>query len=179
MQKKSGKVSLQTDKDIFRKKCSDIRKELGRINLLDKIIALDEYKKAKTVFIYVSFGSEVETHNLIKKTLKSKRVVVPYCADKDGHMFACEINSFSDLKPGNFGILEPEKPKRYEGNIDLAVVPGLGFSKDGYRIGYGKGYYDRFLNQKNIYTVGICHRELVFDEIPHDCNDVKLDKIIF
>ena len=177
MQEKLKKASLQTKND-FRKKCSDIRKGLNKINMDEEILSLKEFKESETVFIYISFKDEVETHNLIKTALKEKRVVVPYCVDNNGHMIACEIESFSDLVPGSFGILEPKNPKEFEGKIDFALVPGLGFSESGYRIGYGKGYYDRFLNGKSIYKVGICHKELFFDEIPHDDFDIKLDKII-
>lgn len=162
----------------FRNNCLNKRKELKNKDLTDKILNLKEYKESKTVFIYVSFGSEIETYNLICEALKNKTVLVPYCVDSFGKMIAVKIESTDDLKDGMYGIKEPKSPIEYEGNIDFAVVPGVAFSKEGYRVGYGKGYYDRFLKKHKTFSVGICHDELLFDKVPYDEFDVKLDMII-
>lgn len=165
-------------KKEFRKKCIDIRNKLDNIDLEEKILNTYEYKNSKTVFIYVSFGSEVNTLPLIEKALMEKTVLVPLCLDKSGNMIACKINSISDLKEGMFGILEPKSKEEYIGKIDFSVVPGVAFSYEGKRIGYGKGYYDRFLSRYDTFSVGICHDELLFKEIPSDSFDAKLNMII-
>ena len=110
--------------------------------------------------------------------VKDKKVLVPYCVDDAGTMIPCEIRSFSDLKEGRYGILEPLNAEEYRGKIDFSVVPGLAFSYDGYRIGYGKGYYDRFLNGRDTFSVGLSYDELLFDKIPVNEYDVKLNMII-
>lgn len=166
------------DKSILRKQYKEIRKNLNYGDFSLKIADLKEYKNANTVFIYVSFDDEAKTEKLILKALSEKRVLVPYCVDKDGTMIACEIKSPDDLKTGLYGIKEPVNPKEYKGKIDLAVVPALAFSKDGYRLGYGKGYYDRFLDKNPCVSVGLSFDELLFDEIIHFEYDKKVDIII-
>ncbi len=165
-------------KNEFRKICLEKRKALRRIDLTEQILSLPEYKKADTVFIYISYRDEIETHNLIKEALKTKRVLVPLCLNLEGDMVAVEIKSFDELKEGAFGILEPQSKIRFEGEIDFALVPGVAFSREGYRIGYGKGYYDRFLKNKGIFKTGACHEELLFDTVPCDEFDVRLNMII-
>ena len=165
-------------KKEFRKKCAGIRKNLEVKDLSDKILNLPEYKNADTVFIYISFASEVNTHSLIKKALSEKTVLVPYCLDDNGSMIAVKITDLSDLKEGRFGILEPVNTREYKEKIDLCIVPGLAFSKEGYRMGYGKGYYDRFLCARDTFKVGLTYDELLFDTIPFDSYDVKMNMII-
>ena len=165
-------------KKEFRKICLEKRRTLNRVDLTPKTTSIPEYKNADTVFIYISYRDEIETHNLIKEALKTKRVLVPLCLNTDGDMIAVEIKSFDELKEGAFGILEPQSKIQFEGEIDFALVPGVAFSFDGYRIGYGKGYYDRFLKDKNIFKTGVCHDELLFDTVPREEFDVRLNMII-
>ena len=85
-----------------------------------------------------------------------------------------------DLRIGSYGILEPcgKLFEEYE-NIDVAVIPGMGFDLDGNRLGRGKGYYDRFLAKaKNVYKVGICFPFQFFKEIPATVFDVRMDKVL-
>lgn len=164
-----------------------LRKELlslrdsssGKSLSMSQLEDFDEYKGAKTVFCYVSAGSEVDTHTLLKEILVFKRVVVPYCIDKCGNMIAVEIKSFAELKEGLFGILEPIHPKEFpKKEIDFAIVPAIAFDKEGYRLGYGKGYYDRFLSDISPFKLGVCKKELLTQSLPHDEFDVKVDKIL-
>ena len=146
---------------------------------LSQLEEFAEFKNAKTIFCYVSAGSEVKTHFLIEKMLKEKRVVVPYCTDKEGNMIAVEIKSLDDLKEGLFGIAEPVSPIEFsKEKIDFAIVPAIAFDKNGYRLGYGKGYYDKFLSDITPYKLGVCKSELYVEELPHDELDVKMDKVI-
>ncbi len=165
-------------KGQFRKDCLEKRKQLKTCDLTKEILNLKEYKESKTVFIYVSYGSEISTAELIKEALKEKTVLVPYCIDGFGKMIAVKIKSMDDLKAGMYGIKEPKCHTEYEGSIDLTIVPGVAFSKEGYRIGYGKGYYDRFLKAHKTFSLGICHHELLFDKVPFNEHDVKINKIL-
>ena len=165
-------------KSKFRKECLEKREKIKRQNLDLKVFGLEEYKNAKTVFIYLSTPFEIDTMGILHKALKEKTVLVPYCVDDKGNMIACKIDSLYDVKEGRFSILEPKKPIEYTKNIDFTLVPGVAFSKDGYRIGYGKGYYDRFLKTHKTFSVGLSYDELLFDKIPTDSFDVKLNMII-
>ncbi len=157
----------------------------------NELFALPEFRRAKTVMFYVSFRSEVETEKMIRNALNlRKRVVVPVV---DGEKIeAIEIKNFEkELTEGSFGIKEPKKELRKrvdQKEIDLVVVPGVVFDKTGGRLGYGRGYYDRFLKSKSIELrmAGSPQRALIglaFDlqitrKIPLVEKDVRVDKIV-
>lgn len=171
---------MADEKAIARKKLLETRNRLPSCAISKEALSdFKEFTDSKTVFCYVSVGSEVETHSFIKEILSEKRVVVPRCTDSHGNMIAVEIKSFNELKEGFFGILEPvsavEFPKE---RIDFAIVPGIAFDKNGYRLGYGKGYYDRFLYGISPFKLGVCKKELLAESLPHDEYDVKMDMVI-
>ena len=94
-------------------------------------------------------------------------------------MIASEIKSLDELKEGMFGIYEPINPKEFpKSEIDFVIVPGIAFDSDLYRLGYGKGYYDKFLSDISPFKLGICKKELFLERLPHDKYDVKMDKFI-
>ena len=91
------------------------------------------------------------------------------------------INSFNDMVSGSFGIREPDTEKCVEVtdfSASLCVVPAIAFDKRKYRLGYGKGYYDRFLKNYAYKSVGVCYNNLVVDELPADEYDIPVDIII-
>lgn len=140
------------------------------------------YQKSKVILFYVSFGSEVETKEMIKESfLNKKRIVVPVILEQN--LVLSEIYSFDELKKGTYGILEPDRkflriisPQE----IDLFVVPGIVFDFKGYRIGYGKGYFDRLLPQKrqNAQVIGLAFYLQLVNNILHEKHDIPVDKII-
>lgn len=177
------------DKKILRKEMIRKRDELSPLeiqNLSEKVISRviesDIYKNSKNIFTFVSFKSEVFTHNFIKNSiLNGKKIFIPHIIDKTMH--PVELKDFKDLEIGFYNILSmPEdKIKISKGDeIDLVIVPGLIFGKNMYRIGYGGGYYDKFLSNKEIsaYKLGICYDFQVIDEIQNDIYDIPVDKII-
>ncbi|MDD3653899.1 MAG: 5-formyltetrahydrofolate cyclo-ligase [Desulfotomaculaceae bacterium] len=120
--------------------------------IIEKIIAMKEYLQAGTVMVYLDFRNEVQTESLVRKALAAeKRVVVPL-TDVSRHELKLSIlgNYPDDLQPGAYGILEP-RPNCFRpiepGEINLVIVPGVAFDLCGNRLGYGGGYYDRFLTQ--------------------------------
>ena len=171
---------MANEKTALRKSLLSLRNSSPEKSLfLSHLESCNEFKEAETVFCYVSAGSEVNTHEFIKEILPLKRVVVPYCTDKCGNMIAVEIKSFDELEEGLFGIPEPINPKEFsKEEIDFAVVPAIAFDKEGYRLGYGKGYYDRFLSDINPFKLGVCKDELFIETLPHDEYDVKMDKVL-
>ena len=158
--------------------------------LISKLQLLDEFCKASMVFVYVDAKNELPTKDLIKYLLKCN---VAVCVPKtltDGRMKAIRILDLEkDLQPGRFGILEPVVEGKNEivsgDKIDIAIVPGLAFDRLGNRIGYGKGYYDRFFMENSltgdIYKIGVCYAFQLLDSVDEVCcdeNDVKMDVII-
>jgi len=151
--------------------------------LLEKLIAGEYLKGIDTVFIYVSTGSEVSTFQSIEFMLNNSiRVCVPKITGK-GEMQAVEIKSLNDLVPGKFGIYEPVGDDVIDlAAKDVALVPGVAFDKEGCRIGYGGGYYDRyfskFQNLKGVYKLGICYDFQLVDRLPYDKHDVKMNEVL-
>ena len=167
------------EKKLFRKEVLKTRKSLpprkADLNCFKNNIY---FKEAKVVFCYVSFENEISTLDLIQELLKEKRVVVPYCTDKEGSMICVEIKNMAELETGSYGISEPKIPIEFDKKeIDFCIVPGLAFDSFGGRIGFGKGYYDRFLKGTNAYKLGICHKELFFSSIPKDELDISMDEV--
>lgn len=150
--------------------------------IFEKLISCDEYKKADQILCYVSYGDEISTNDIIEYSLNiGKKVAVPYCVDDKGTMEFYYINSFDDLVIGSFGIREPsikkcDKVTNFDNSI--IVVPALSFDKNGYRIGYGKGYYDRFLQKHPLKSIGLCYNTLVLDELPIDKYDRNVNIVI-
>ena len=150
-----------------------------------KLFNLPEFKKAKTILFYVSMRSEVRTEQMIKQALKlGKRVVVPISDVKERELILSELKDFDkELEPGTFNILEPNKEfirKISPEELDLIIVPGVAFDKDGHRIGYGMGFYDKFLSslKKRIPVVGLAYELQMVDDIPVHDKDVTMDKIV-
>jgi 5-formyltetrahydrofolate cyclo-ligase len=118
--------------------------------IFSKIIKDVNFINANTIFTYVSFDSEIDTHRFINYALSiGKNICVPKVVNKQKIMKAYRISSLKELKKSNYGILEPVNENTnevYKENIDLAFFPGLAFDNKGGRIGYGGGYYDKFFS---------------------------------
>ncbi|MPM47880.1 putative protein YqgN [bioreactor metagenome] len=178
------------EKKILRNKILSIRDSLNRNEkeimdneIFNKLKNTELYKNARNIFIYISFSNEINTINIIKKALEDKKdVFIPKIYKTNKSMKAIKLNSFDDLKKNSMGILEPIDDSKYieKENIDLIVVPGVVFDKDCNRIGYGGGYYDRYLKDiayKNNKVV-LAYDLQVIDKIENEKHDIKVDYII-
>lgn len=153
--------------------------------MIRTLTALDDYKRAKRVAVYVSWNSEVNTHPLIEQALNDgKRVAVPYCVPKTRDMKMLEITRFpDDLKPGTMGILEPDPavcPEMAPEAIDLIIVPGVGFTERGERLGYGGGFYDRYLPKLKATAaqIALAPEFQILDTLPVEAHDQRVPTII-
>lgn len=141
----------------------------------------DEYRNCESIFLYASCGSEVCTDSIMHRAFADgKRVAFPRCIDKNGNMKFYYINSSSELILGYYGIkAPPTHTEAYFGNENtLCIVPGLAFSIDGYRLGYGKGYYDRFLSEFKGVSIGLCYDVCLCKTLPTDEYDKKVNYLI-
>ena len=149
--------------------------------IIRNITQCEEYKICKRLFTYVSLPDEPSTKELIEFALADgKEVFVPKCENSTGLMTFRAINSFSELKKGYFSVPEPDfsAPECKASNSDdLCIVPGTAFDIKGSRIGYGRGYYDRFLSDFKGFTIGLCFYECFISEIPSDENDVPVNAV--
>ena len=150
------------------------KKELSTI-IVDKLLNLDIYKKAKVIALYRSLKDEVDTSLLIAKSLKEKIVLLPKVMDNK--MIFIRINQDTIFKKSTFGVLEPIG-EVFNDNIDLIIVPGVSFDKELNRLGFGSGYYDKYLSNKNIYKIGIGFDAQIVSNLPVDNYDIKMDMII-
>lgn len=145
------------------------------------LLESDFYKSAETVLLYNSTGSEVSTDEIFRACLRDgKKTAFPVCLDKNGKMEFFVIEKESDLQEGMYGIYAPEEhcPVLSDNDKCLCCVPGLSFDKKGFRLGYGKGYYDRYLSNFKGISVGLCYDALVSESLPADKYDKSVNYLI-
>jgi len=139
------------------------------------------YRDAASLFTFMNFRSEVETLPIVMDALQAgKRVMLPRINTKKREMQAVVIEGPGSLIINSMGIREPapELPP-YEGSVDLLLAPGLAFDLQGYRLGYGGGYYDRFLGSRQVKeSVGLAFEVQIGPELPHDRWDIRLNHLI-
>lgn len=155
-------------------------RSIAACNLL---LAQPEYKKSEILMIYLSMSHEVDTAQIALQSWRDiKRVLAPRVNWEQRRMLPIEINSLtSDIREGNMGIREP-----LEGmpipvfDIDLVVVPGLGFDERGNRLGRGRGFYDRFLSHRDFRGIscGLALEDQMIDEVPAFDLDVRVDMLV-
>lgn len=179
------------DKITLRKDILNERSKLTPLNhlsfskrVVSNILSTTYYKNADVIMCFVSFSDEVDTHDFIKQALDDgKRIVVPIAVHETKELKPSEIKSFEELEPGYYNILTPKAEFiRYMDptDIDLVIVPGVVFDHYGYRIGYGGGYYDRFLPKlrKDVKKIAIGFGLQVLSRVPRESFDVPVDMLI-
>lgn len=136
------------------------------------------FQQARTVLLYYALPDEVDTHDLLT-ALNDKTVLLP-CVIDDENMEIRYYQGAEDLRAGAFGIMEPcgQQFTDYQ-QIDVAVIPGIAFDRQGNRLGRGRGYYDRFLSRvPYIYKIGLCFPFQLTDEVAAEDNDIRMDVVI-
>jgi 5-formyltetrahydrofolate cyclo-ligase len=154
--------------------------------IMRRFLELPEYAAAKTVMFYVDVRDEVRTRQALPEALTTgKRIVVPYCVEGELELFWLE--SMDELELGMYRILEPKTELRTVAakhlqpkDLDLIMVPGVAFDREGGRTGHGKGYYDKLLEHasENTPLVALAFDCQMFDAIPMDQHDIYMDKVI-
>lgn len=173
-------------KNALRKELLLLRQELENkdelsLKISDSLVNFDCFLKAETILLYSSLKDEVSTEKIFKTCLEMKKTVAfPVCLDRDGTMEFFIVKSEAELERGMYNILSPKSDcKKLEPNGKcLCIVPGVAFDKRGYRLGYGKGYYDRFLDSFNAVSVGLCFDSLVRDTLPVNEYDKRVNYLI-
>ena len=129
---------------------------------------------------YVSFGTEADTLRILDRVLADgKALYVPKCVPNTNRMVFYRISALRDLSPGAYGILEPKEAEVYQDEASaLCLVPGLAFSANGARLGYGKGYYDTFFAQHPVLKLGLCYDFQLVPQVPTQPHDVRMDGIL-
>lgn len=170
------KTLLNKRKEIDKNKKLIYDKEISR-----KIINSDYFKNAEQVLVFSSSPEEFDTRYIIERCrFFYKRVFYPVCIDDMGNMEFLKVESVGDLQYGMYNILEPKKTcKKYvPKENDIVIVPALSVDNNGFRLGYGKGYYDRFLKDFNGVSICPCYEEMLADTLPTDENDIRINIVV-
>lgn len=138
----------------------------------------DLFQQASCLALYHAIPGEVQTAGMLEKWYPQKQLLLPLVEGDD--LYLLPYQGRESLKPGAFGILEPVKPQRpvTKNEMDLIIVPGVAFDRQCNRMGRGKGYYDRLLSDSETPKIGICFGFQLFDSIPAEPFDQKMNLII-
>jgi len=188
-----------TDKQILRQTILRIRKSLSPQHkkqasqkILSQLITWDIFKKTKIIHIFLNLPDEIQTSPIIQQCWKQeKTVIVPYLISNSKNLGHSILFDMEHLMLGKWNIPEPRPDKRQSidsATIDLVLVPGVGFDNKGNRIGYGAGYYDRFLkqlslirpgqSQPKVFLLGLGFQCQVIKEVPQEDHDIKMDNVL-
>ena len=152
--------------------------------IFQRLIGTSMYTESNNIFTYLNFRNEVKTDIIINHALlNNKKIYIPLCNNSIKEIVLCEMNDWNDLKPNKMGILEPISETIKIVNrklVDMTIVPGAVFDRQGNRIGYGAGYYDKFFSslKNDILKIGICYSFQIVESISSSPHDVPMDYII-
>lgn len=140
----------------------------------------DLYKNAKVLMLYMPLGNETDTREIINKAFADgKKVVFPVTDEKSGEITPCYATAQTKFEKGAFSVCEPKIIDVADVlDIDVVIVPGIAFDKEGARIGFGKGCYDGFLTKTKAIKIGFCYDFQLCEKIPTEDYDIKMDYII-
>ena len=184
-------IALEQAKAGLRKKLLKVLKELSpheierrSRDVEDKLYELPEYIKARKVLFYYPLKGEPDLRGMIRKGLGKKEIFLPVINIEKKEMVPYPIRGLDDLEEGPYKTKQPRclHPARLGfQNLDFVIVPGLAFTEEGYRLGRGKGYYDRFLAllSKSVPTVGVCFSFQIIEDMPiHSRLDQRVGRVI-
>lgn len=186
-----GDIDIQQRKEQLRRKLLECREQMApgpylraSHNIKERLFSLPVVSEAETIHCYVSMNNrrEVDTRPIIETLLAAgKRVAVPVSNLQEGTMRHFLINSLKDLEPNRWGVPEPDadiEKEIHTDDLDLAIVPMVGGDRERNRLGYGKGFYDRFLSGFGNDSLGLLFGCCLVDEIPTEPFDVRLHTVV-
>ena len=185
------RLEIATEKERLRRKILGLRDQQTSNELKNKsskiteaVLGLPEYRKSKVVACYVDKGSEVKTRPLIRKVLAArKKVLVPIVDKESQNLLYSEIGDLDELTPGAFGILEPKLEHRKLTDLataNVVFVPGIAWDFGGYRLGWGKGYFDLVLKRlpDKLTSIGLAFDLQVVERVPRAQFDLPVDILV-
>lgn len=159
--------------------------EVKSVMIKGRLFNLSEFRDANFILFYAAFRNEVKTESMIKEALLSgKRVALPIVSKKKDRLLISEIKDYDkELAPGAYNI--PEQKEKYQKlklfhEVDLVILPGVGFDEKGNRLGYGGGFYDRLLSETDhrVTLIGLAYEIQITPRIHRSPHDVRVDKIV-
>ena len=180
MTRKEEKIRLRAVMRAEEQKLGAKYKAESSAAICRHVLAMPEYRDAETVFCFVGRQHEIDTMPLLRQILADgKRLCVPLCVDK-GIMELRQITAIEELVPGSYGIQEPpaNAPAVSVDEVDLSIIPCLSCDHGGRRLGFGGGYYDRFLGAYRSAAVLVCRERLIREELPVEPHDMPVPWVI-
>ena len=178
---KEVKNSIRTEYKEKRKNIPADKKTVMDENICKRFLSLSSYRFADTVLLFAPLPNEINTYPIARDALaKGKKVAFPRCIEGN-EMVYHYVQSLDRLKSGKYGIMEPTEDLplyKNDGGHTVCVLPAIVYDKKGYRLGYGKGYYDRFLSSFKGVKVGFVYNDFIIDEIPIGRYDLPSDIVI-
>ena len=184
-------LGLGAEKEVLRHRVLELRDNLEpsdleqkSLKIIEAVTSLPEYEKGRIVACYVDKGSEVQTRPLIRKALASgKKILVPITLKNSIELLFSEIPSLYELSAGAYGIMEPNPSKRKVRNVttaDLVIVPGIVWDIQGYRLGWGRGYFDAVLKKlwKGTPTIGLSFDLQLVEQVPREQFDLPVKILV-
>ncbi len=176
------------DKKIFRKSAlsrrneipSDVRMEKSA-KICKRFLNLPQYRTASAIHLFVPFGTEIDTREIIETAwLDGKTCVFPFTDRKNDRLLHRSAAGWDQFISGYAGILEPSGncPTFSVEKLDIVIVPGMAFDRDGFRMGYGGGYYDRFLPHSKALRVAPAFSEQLVEQVPRETHDLPVSLIL-
>lgn len=175
----------------YERRNAQANKDAASAAALERFLELPAYRQAATVMWYLDIRSELRTRAALPAVLETSRtVVVPYCTvdtNGDNHLGLWRLESLDEMISGKWDILEPPRDRWAETGktvapeeLDLIMVPGVAFSRNGARLGNGQGYYDRLLARvrQDTTLAAICYESQLFEGIPEGSYDVRMHCVV-
>ena len=177
----AAKQACRRESMLAREALSEDERTAKSLAIWRNFLAAPELETHHHLLLYAHHGSEVHTIGLVEDCLNSGREVsLPVVLSDSPHLELRRVTDVDRLAKGAFGIMVPpdaEPAISYE-EIDIVVIPGLGFDREGWRVGYGGGFYDRLLSQSYAMTVGFAFDCQILPAVPTECHDEQLNMIV-
>lgn len=169
-------------REVMRERRNDLQPEIKSkldAHICDQLVELVRERNSHTVHCYLPMDGEIDIRPFIEYLLSVEAIVVCSKTLQDRQLEHYRLFDLDRVETGFFGTSHPLGDEAYTGDFDLIIVPGLAFDSEGYRLGYGGGYYDTFLAEHpNAYTVGVAYPFQLVDQVPTEPHDAILDQII-
>ena len=177
-------MSVSIEKSALRKHLLERRdatsselRDIVSEKIHENLKKISSYTNSQNIACYFPIGSEIDTHNIMLGVLEQdKKMLLPKITENNMEFYI--VPDLEKLEKGRFDIMEPKDSCKKAGNIDCILIPTIGISKSGDRLGYGRGYYDKFLSSTNAMKISLTYSKQIIKSIPIDTHDIKIDLII-
>ena len=177
-------MSVSIEKSALRKHLLERRdatsselRDIVSEKIHENLKKISSYTNSQNIACYFPIGSEIDTHNIMLGVLEQdKKMLLPKITENNMEFYI--VPDLEKLEKGRFDIMEPKDSCKKAGNIDCILIPTIGISKSGDRLGYGRGYYDKFLSSTNAVKISLTYSKQIVKSIPNESHDIKIDLII-